>query len=76
MVRAIRELVTVQTGGRIEIPSSELPAGARAEVIVVLEPGARLGGSLASMIGKGKGCFASPEAADSFIRKERNAWES
>ena len=76
MVSAIRERVTVQAGGRIEIPSSELPAGARADVIVVLEPAARMGSPLVRMIGMGKGCFASPEEADRFIRKERNAWES
>ena len=76
MVSAIRERVTVQVGGRIEIPSSEFPVGAQADVIVVLEPMARVGSGLASMIGTGKGCFASPEEADRFIRKERNAWES
>ena len=76
MVSAIRERVTVQAGGRIEIPSSDLPAGAQADVIVVLEPAARMDSPLARMIGKGKGCFASSEEADRFIRKERNAWES
>lgn len=76
MVSAIRERVTVQAGGRIEIPSTEFPPGAQADVIVVLEPAARTLSPLASMIGRGKGCFASPEEADSFIRKERSAWES
>ena len=74
MVSAIRERVTVQTGGRIEIPSSEFPAGALADVIVVLEPVARMGSPLVGMIGRGKGCFSSPEEADRFIHKERNAW--
>lgn len=76
MVSAIRERVTVQAGGRIEIPSSEFPMGAQADVIVVLEPAARMGSTLVGMIGRGKGCYASPEEADRFIRKERNAWES
>lgn len=76
MVSAIRERVTIQPGGRIEIPSSELPAGAQAEVIVVLEPISPTTNSLLSMVGKGKGSFASPDEADRFIRKERNAWES
>ena len=76
MVSAIRERVTVQAGGRIEIRSSELPAGAQADVIVVLEPAARMGSPLVRMIGRGKRCFALPEEADRFIRKERNAWES
>lgn len=75
MVSAIREHVTVQAGGRIEIPASELPAGAEAEVIVVLEQTERRSGSLLNMLGKGKGCFTSPEAADAFIRRERDAWD-
>jgi hypothetical protein len=73
MVSAIRERVTVQAGGRIEIPSSEFPPGAQAEVIVVLEA-APSRNSLASMIGKGKGAFATPQEADRFIRKERSEW--
>jgi len=42
MVRAIRQTVTVQSGGTIEVRSPELRAGARAEVIVLIdgaEPG-------------------------------------
>lgn len=77
MVSAIRQRVTVQPGGRIEIRSSELPAGAEAEVIVVLEtaPPAPTH-SLRDLIGQGKGCYATPQDADHFIRGERNAWES
>jgi hypothetical protein len=50
MVAAIRQHVTVQPGGVVEIRSPELPAGARAEVIVLLErtaaaqPSAPVGG--------------------------------
>ena len=75
MVRTIRERVTVQEGGRIEIPSSALPAGARADVVVVLQSQGNSGG-LRDLIGKGRGCYATPEEADQFIRGERDAWES
>ena len=37
MVAAIRQTVTVQTDGRLEIHSPELKPGAQAEVIVLLE---------------------------------------
>lgn len=39
MVQAIREHVTVETEGSIEIRHPELQPGSRAEVIVLLEPG-------------------------------------
>ncbi|MEB3341285.1 hypothetical protein [Okeania sp.] len=31
--------------------------------------------SLKSIIGSGKGCFATPEEVDNFINKERDKWE-
>ncbi|NEQ36831.1 MAG: hypothetical protein F6K40_11300 [Okeania sp. SIO3I5] len=31
--------------------------------------------SLKSIIGSGKGCFATPEEADNFINQERDKWE-
>ena len=37
-MRAIREIVTVGPGGKIELKASDLPQGARAEVIVLVEP--------------------------------------
>ena len=77
MVNAIRQQVTVQDGGVIEIRSPELTAGTRAEVIVLVEdsqpPRKRL---LRSIIGTGKGGFASADEADAFLRRERDAWES
>jgi len=36
MVAAVRQRVTVQPGGRVELTSPELPAGAEAEVIVLV----------------------------------------
>ena len=77
MVNAIKQVVTVQSGGVIEIRSPELPEGARAEVIVILDDGAEAPNRpLCTIIGTGKGCFATPEEADAFLRKERDAWES
>ncbi len=32
--------------------------------------------SLKSIIGTGKGCFVTPEAADNFISEERDRWQS
>ena len=37
MVRALRETVRVQPGGKIELTSSDLPEGAKAEVIVLVD---------------------------------------
>jgi hypothetical protein len=37
MHTAFKQTVTVQEGGLIEVRSSELPVGARAEVIILLE---------------------------------------
>ncbi|NES63871.1 MAG: hypothetical protein F6K24_00490 [Okeania sp. SIO2D1] len=32
--------------------------------------------SLKRIIGTGKGCFVTPEAADNFISEERDRWQS
>jgi hypothetical protein len=37
MQTAFKQTVTIQEGGLIEVRSSELPVGARAEVIILLE---------------------------------------
>lgn len=37
MQTALKQTVTVQDGGLTEVRSSELPVGARAEVIILLE---------------------------------------
>ncbi len=73
MLQAIRQRVTIQPGGRVEIIAPELTAGNEAEVIILEEqaPPAR---RLADLIGSGKGAFSSPQEADNFIRRERDAW--
>ena len=76
MVQAIKQVVTVKPGGVIEIHSPELSAGERAEVIIIVDrQGPAERGSLRSIIGTGKGCFATPEEADAFLRQERDAWD-
>lgn len=70
----IRDHVTVQPGGTIEVQHPELPTGARVEVTIRVEPAGEPE-PLSSFLGKGGGCFASAEEADAFIRAEREAWE-
>ena len=75
MIQALRQNVVVQHGGHIEIDSPELPEGAPAEVIVMIEDAQDKPRPMASMIGAGKGCFSSVEEIDALIRKERDSWE-
>ncbi len=72
----IKQDVTIQSGGLIQIWAPQLKPGTRAEVIVIPEqPQQPRKCSLRSLIGAGKGAFATPEEADRFIRAERDAWE-
>jgi hypothetical protein len=75
MIHAIRRQVIVQPGGRIEIYAPELKPGTRAEVIILEEPVQQSKHTLRSLIGAGKGAFATPEEADAFIRQERDSWK-
>ncbi|HAZ43327.1 MAG TPA: hypothetical protein DDW76_34160 [Cyanobacteria bacterium UBA11369] len=77
MLNGLKQKAIVQPGGVVEIRSSELPAGATVEVIVLLESlSDQSQRSLTSFIGTAKGIFATPESADQFIRQERDSWES
>ncbi len=73
MNRAIKQTVTIQRGGRVEITSTELPEGQQAEVIILVGDPAP-DQSYASLFGSGRGGFASPQEADGFLRRERDAW--
>lgn len=73
MVRAIKQSVTIQPGGRIELTSGELPEGKRAEVIVLIDSSAPPP-SYTKFFGSGKGVFTTPEDTDAHIRQERDAW--
>jgi hypothetical protein len=75
MVRAIKEHVVVKPGGLIEIRRPELPSGAAAEVIVMVDDGLSPVPPLTRLIGKASSGYASGEEADAFIRRERDAWE-
>ncbi|MGK7903295.1 MAG: hypothetical protein AB4352_18180 [Hormoscilla sp.] len=77
MINGLKQKAIVKPGGLVEIRSPELPDGATVEVIVLLESlSDELAPSLSSLIGSAKGCFATPEEVDRFIRQERDAWES
>jgi hypothetical protein len=71
--------VTVKPGGLLEIRRSDLPAGATVEVILMIDEGDE-GNSpnapqtFASLFGAVRDCFGSGEAADAFLRSERDAW--
>jgi hypothetical protein len=75
MVTALKQMVTIQQGGRIEIPSSELLEGSNAEVIVLVEPVKRTV-PLVGLIGKAQGSFSTVESVDSYLSGERDSWES
>jgi hypothetical protein len=74
MLSGFRQKVVVQPGGVIEVHSSELPAGATVEAIVLLEPQAQPASQgLSRFIGAAQGNFTTPTEVDQFIRLEREA---
>ena len=70
----IRRRVKVLPGGTIEIHDPELPDGAEAEVIVLVEPRTQEERPLASFFGQAKGLFADANEVDAFLRAERESW--
>ena len=79
MVTAIRQSVTVLPGGVVEVRSGDLPAGATADVIVLIDrPGPAAPPPrrpLASFIGTGKGLFRSVAEIDAYVRGLRDEWD-
>lgn len=74
MITAFKQEVTVQTDGVLEIHSPELKLGTRAEIIILLkEPIPQR--TLLSIIGTGRGCYATSAQADVFLQQERELWE-
>jgi hypothetical protein len=75
MVQAATHRVRVQPGGRVEFCDPDLPAGAEADVIVLVRAPEDVPPPLTAFFGQGRGCFA--EAADvvPFLRAERDAWD-
>lgn len=76
MIDAIRQQVTVQPGGVIELQSPDLPVGARVEVIVLVDSPFKSKRSLRRMLGTASQSFANVREVDTFIRQERDNWES
>ncbi|MCC6141759.1 MAG: hypothetical protein IT389_14200 [Nitrospira sp.] len=76
MIAAIKQTVTVQPGGVIQIQSADLVPGSLAEIIIIPDPTAMPSPKLVNAIGSAPGGFASPADADAFIRRERDAWPS
>ncbi len=74
MKTALRQKAIVQPGGVIHVHSPELKNGSSAAVIVLVDSAQEK--STATLIGSAKGGFASPQEADAFIRRERDAWLS
>ena len=75
MTRAIREHITVEHEGVIEIHHPELAVGTKAEVIVLVEPSAAEDRPLISFFGQAKGLFADANEIDAFLRSERDSWD-
>ncbi|MBD2312863.1 hypothetical protein H6G20_14415 [Desertifilum sp. FACHB-1129] len=73
MQSALRQAAIVKPGGIVEVRSPDLAPGTRVEVIVIVEDSTPAR-SLRSIIGSGKGCFSTPQAADEFIHQERERW--
>lgn len=76
MLNAIKQKVTVQPGGVVQIQSSELTPGSLAEVIVIRDMASAAHQPLAQLIGSAPGGFASPNEADAFLRHQRDAWQA
>ncbi len=75
MVRAIKESVIIGPGGVIEIRRPDLPEGAAAEVIVMVEAPESEPPPLTSLLGQARSGHKSGSDADAFIRGERDAWD-
>lgn len=76
MVAAIRQQVTVQPGGLVEVRSPELKPGTSAEVIVLVAEGeAPPPTTWMSFFGSGRGLFSSVEEIDAYIRELRDEWD-
>ena len=69
---AIKQTVTIQPGGRIEVVSEELPEGRQAEVIILVDE-VRPTRHFTDFIAAGQGLYPDIQAADRTIREERDA---
>lgn len=81
MLQSIKQNAVVQPDGQIIIYVPQLKPGTYAEVTVVQQVESADGSSdddnnSSSLIGSCRGMFATPEEADEFLMRERNAWDS
>ena len=80
MTPAVRQHAIVEPDGRIVIHVPQLKPGTHAKVTVVEQTesgeGDPSGVRLSSLIGSCRGMFATPEEADEFLAREREAWDS
>ncbi len=74
MVRAIKQIVTVQPDKRVELTADELVPGRRVEVIVLVgeEPRRK---SYRALLGSGRGAYATPAEADDYLGRLRDEWD-
>jgi hypothetical protein len=75
MVQAARHRVRVLPGGRVEFCDPELPAGAEAEVIVLVRDPAAALPPLTAFFGQGRGCFSAAADVTAFLRVEHDSWD-
>jgi hypothetical protein len=74
MIQALTQEVTVAAGGVVTVRSPDLPPGARAQVVVLLNEPRPEPPSLGSLIGRSPPSFNSADEVDAFINGERDAW--
>lgn len=75
MIKAFRHKVKIQSGGILEIHSSDLPEGMDADVIILVDESPNPNKPLSQLIGAAKGCYQNPGEADAFLRGERDRWD-
>lgn len=76
MRHVVKQTVTIQPGGLVQVQSPELLPGCKAEVLVIQEESVSPPRPLPALIGAAAGGFASPSDVEAFLRRERDAWES
>ena len=81
MLQPMRQHAVVQADGRIVIDVPQLKPGTPTEVTVVAETEMGQEGSgetvsLPKLVGSCRGMFATPEEADTFLARERDAWDA
>ena len=76
MLTLLKERTTAKPGGVIELHSPRIPAGATVLVSAIIEFQPAPPPPLATMVGKVKGLYKSPEQADEDLRAQREEWEN